>query len=58
MCGCRPPTRGGGGHSVGYDTYDLFDLGEFDQKGSVPTKYGTRDALERAAAPCAGLGWA
>jgi alpha-amylase len=23
--------------------YDLYDLGEFDQKGSVRTKYGTRD---------------
>ena len=22
--------------------YDLYDLGEFDQKGSVRTKYGTR----------------
>ena len=22
---------------------DLYDLGEFDQKGSVPTKYGTKD---------------
>ena len=33
----------GGGYSVGYDPYDLFDLGEFDQKGTVPTKYGTKD---------------
>ena len=32
-----------GGYSVGYDPYDLFDLGEFDQKGSIPTKYGTKD---------------
>ncbi len=30
----------GGGYSVGYDPYDLYDLGEFDQKGTVPTKYG------------------
>ncbi len=30
-----------GGMSVGYDIYDLYDLGEFDQKGSVRTKYGT-----------------
>ena len=43
-----PPAYKGaaGGYSVGYDTYDLFDLGEFDQKGTVPTKYGDRDALE------------
>lgn len=33
----------GGGYDVGYGVYDLFDLGEFDQKGSVPTKYGTKD---------------
>src|SRR3954453_17412229 len=29
-------------HSVGYDVYDLYDLGEFNQKGSVRTKYGTK----------------
>ncbi|QES89982.1 alpha-amylase [Rhizosphaericola mali] len=29
--------------SVGYDVYDLFDLGEFDQKNSVVTKYGTKE---------------
>lgn len=33
---------GGGGYDVGYGVYDLFDLGEFDQKGSVRTKYGDR----------------
>ncbi len=33
----------GGGYDVGYGVYDLFDLGEFDQKGSIPTKYGTKD---------------
>lgn len=33
----------GGGYSVGYDPYDLFDLGEFDQKGTVSTKYGTKE---------------
>src|SRR4029434_5719342 len=27
----------------GYGIYDLYDLGEFEQKGSVRTKYGTRD---------------
>ena len=32
-----PPAYKGasGGYSVGYDTYDLFDLGEFDQKGTL-----------------------
>ncbi|OAT26866.1 cytoplasmic alpha-amylase [Buttiauxella ferragutiae ATCC 51602] len=42
-----PPAYKGssGGYSVGYDSYDLFDLGEFDQKGSVPTKYGDKAQL-------------
>jgi alpha-amylase len=32
-----------GGESVGYDCYDLYDLGEFDQKNSIPTKYGSKE---------------
>ncbi|MGN0394005.1 MAG: alpha-amylase [Coprococcus sp.] len=32
----------GGIHDVGYGVYDMYDLGEFDQKGSVSTKYGTK----------------
>lgn len=39
-----PAYKGGaGGYDVGYGAYDLWDLGEFDQKGSVRTKYGTKD---------------
>jgi alpha-amylase len=38
----------GGGMDVGYGVYDLFDLGEFDQKGSVRTKYGTKDEYVKA----------
>lgn len=40
-----PPAYKGaaGGYDVGYGVYDLFDLGEFDQKGSVRTRYGTRE---------------
>ena len=42
---------GGANASVGYDVYDLYDLGEFDQKGTVRTKYGTKaellDAIRR-----------
>lgn len=30
---------------VGYGVYDIFDLGEFDQKGGIRTKYGTLDEL-------------
>lgn len=42
-----PPACKGasGGYSVGYDTYDLFDLGEFDQKGTIATKYGDKRQL-------------
>ena len=40
-----PPAYKGssGANDVGYGVYDLYDLGEFDQKGSIPTKYGTKD---------------
>lgn len=39
-----PATKGQGGTcDVGYGTYDLYDLGEFDQKGTTRTKYGTKD---------------
>lgn len=31
-----------GRSSVGYDVYDRYDLGEFEQKGSIITKYGGR----------------
>ena len=31
-----------GAADCGYGVYDLYDLGEFDQKGSVRTKYGTK----------------
>lgn len=37
-----------GTQDVGYGIYDLFDLGEFDQKGAIRTKYGTRRELEAA----------
>lgn len=32
-----------GPNGVGYGVYDLFDLGEFDQRGSIRTKYGTKE---------------
>ncbi|MEL7359600.1 MAG: alpha-amylase [Cyanobacteria bacterium J06560_6] len=38
----------GGSKDVGYGVYDRYDLGEFDQKGSVRTKYGTRDEYVNA----------
>lgn len=30
-------------NDTGYGVYDLYDLGEFDQKGTIRTKYGTKD---------------
>lgn len=40
-----PPAYKGaaGAQDVGYGAYDLYDLGEFKQKGTVPTKYGTKE---------------
>ncbi|MEO1684161.1 MAG: alpha-amylase [Cyanobacteria bacterium J06631_12] len=45
-----PPAYKGvsGADDVGYGVYDRYDLGEFDQKGSVRTKYGTRGEYVRA----------
>lgn len=44
-----PAYKGEGGRSnVGYSVYDLYDLGEFDQKGTIPTKYGTKEEYCRA----------
>ncbi len=44
-----PAYKGAGGaDDAGYAVYDLFDLGEFDQKGSVRTKYGTKDEYLKA----------
>ncbi len=39
-----PPAYKGmnGINDVGYGVYDMYDLGEFDQKGTIPTKYGTK----------------
>lgn len=34
--------------SVGYDCYDLYDLGEFDQKNGISTKYGSKDEYVHA----------
>jgi alpha-amylase len=40
-----PFCKATGSSDVGYGVYDLYDLGEFDQKGSVRTKYGTKKEL-------------
>lgn len=41
-----PVYKATGTDDVGYGIYDLFDLGEFDQKGAVRTKYGTLPELQ------------
>ncbi|CAH2603154.1 putative Alpha-amylase [Rhodovastum atsumiense] len=40
-----PANKAASNTSMGYDPYDYFDLGEFNQKGSVATWFGTRDEL-------------
>jgi alpha-amylase len=52
-----PAYKGTGIDDVGYGAYDLYDLGEFNQKGTVRTKYGTKDQYLAAidAAQDAGL---
>jgi len=42
---CPPPTKCDTADSVGYSPYDLWDLGEFDQKGGKATKWGTKEQL-------------
>ncbi|WP_148359009.1 alpha-amylase [Peribacillus simplex] len=47
-----PVTKGQSSQDTGYGVYDLYDLGEFDQKGTVRTKYGTKDELINAIKEC------
>ncbi|KIW04820.1 uncharacterized protein PV09_04004 [Verruconis gallopava] len=39
--GCKASSPEGNG----YDIYDLYDVGEFEQKGSTATKWGSKDDL-------------
>ncbi len=41
-----PAAKGGGGMSMGYDIYDNYDFGEYYQKGSLETRFGSRSELE------------
>jgi alpha-amylase len=45
-----PPAYKGnsGGFSSGYDVYDHFDIGEFNDKGTKRTKYGEKEQLHEA----------
>ena len=40
-----PACKGSSPHGNGYDIYDLYDLGEFDQKGARSTKWGPKEDL-------------
>jgi alpha amylase-like protein len=41
-----PPTKGAEGVAdVGFSVYDRFDLGNYDQRGTIATKYGTKDEV-------------
>jgi hypothetical protein len=40
-----PPAKAGSGYSVGYDCFDVFDLGDKNQRGTIPTRYGTKAEL-------------
>ncbi len=52
-----PPFKGAsGGYDMGYGIADHFDAGEFDQYGSVDTRFGSRAQLESALAAYHNLG--
>lgn len=42
-----PPVSKGmsGGFSMGYDPYDYYDFGNFEQHGTVETRFGSKDEL-------------
>ena len=40
-----PAAKGLSDADVGYGNYDFWDLGEFDQKGTIRTKYGSKEQL-------------
>jgi alpha-amylase len=44
-----PPYKGAfGSGDVGYGVYDRYDLGEFEQRGTIATRYGSRKDLVAA----------
>lgn len=45
-----PPAQksAGGINDTGYGAYDLYDLGEFNQKGTIRTKYGSKEEYLKA----------
>ena len=53
-----PANKAASWKSMGYDPYDYYDLGEFDQKGGVPTWFGSKAELRRSHRVCARAGTA
>jgi len=51
-----PAYKGSGALDVGYGVYDRYDLGEFNQKGTVATRYGTLAQLQSAIGALHGQG--
>ncbi len=51
-----PAYKGGSVFDVGYGVYDRYDLGEFNQKGTVATHYGTLAQLQSCIAALHGRG--
>ncbi|CDO75554.1 Glycoside Hydrolase Family 13 protein [Trametes cinnabarina] len=45
-----PPNKAMRKEGQGYDAYDLWDLGEFYQKGTIATRWGTKEEVVRAIA--------
>ena len=44
-----PPSKGmSGASSMGYDIYDYYDLGSYDQKDTIETRFGSFDGLKDA----------
>jgi alpha-amylase len=43
-----PPYKGdAGASSMGYDPYDLYDFGEYNQRGTVATRFGTKKEFQK-----------
>jgi alpha-amylase len=44
-----PPCKGmSGKNSMGYDLFDHYDLGNYNQKGTIQTRFGTKEQLKKA----------
>jgi alpha-amylase len=51
-----PPTKGASSADMGYGVFDRYDLGQYNQKGAVATRWGTRAELESMIAAMHGAG--